>query len=135
MARPFLDTNVIVRHLTQDDPVQSPRATALFERLARGEATVHLVGTVIFETVIVLERDYGQAKWHIRNVLTDLLALPGLLLPEKARIQLALDLYANHRLPFGDAYHAAYMRELGLTEIISFDKHFDELPGLARVEP
>lgn len=135
MAASFLDANIIVRHLTQDDPVQSPRATALFERVANEELTVHLTEVVIVEAALVLEREYDQPRRHICDVLTDLLALPGLVLPEKQRVLEALRLYADHNLPFGDACHLARMRELKLTDIISFDRHFSRVPGITRRDP
>jgi len=34
-----------------------------------------------------------------------------------------------------DAYHAALMADIGLTEIYSFDPHFDRAPGITRLEP
>ncbi len=41
-------------------------------------------------------------------------------------------LYVEENLPFADAYHAVLMRRLGLTEIATFDKHFDRIEGLER---
>jgi predicted nucleic acid-binding protein len=34
-----------------------------------------------------------------------------------------------------DAYHAAVMESLGITEVISFDRHFGRIPGITRAEP
>ena len=53
---PFLDANIILRHLLQDLPDQSPRATAFIRRIEAGELTVRTTDTVIFEAVFVLER-------------------------------------------------------------------------------
>ncbi len=40
-----LDTNILVRYLTQDDPVQSPKATEIIERrLTQEEARLHQPG-------------------------------------------------------------------------------------------
>ncbi|MGI8549337.1 MAG: hypothetical protein ACR2PL_00870 [Dehalococcoidia bacterium] len=36
---PFLDTNLLLRHLRHDDPVLSPKATAVLERMEQGELT------------------------------------------------------------------------------------------------
>ena len=51
-----LDTNVLIRHLTRDDPVQSPKATRLIERTLTEEAPGFVNIVVIAETAWVLER-------------------------------------------------------------------------------
>jgi predicted nucleic-acid-binding protein len=56
-----IDTSILVRYLTQDDPVQSPRATAVLER----QLSRHMPGFVsvvtVAETAWVSARCYGVA--------------------------------------------------------------------------
>jgi predicted nucleic acid-binding protein len=132
---PFLDTNVILRHLLQDDPDQSPRATAYLLRVERGEVAVETADTVVFETVFTLERRHRRAKAAIRDQLLDILALPGVVLPGKSHLGDVFDLYVHHNIAFADAYHVVQMRRRGLTEIISFDREYDRVPGITRIEP
>ena len=54
----FLDTNVILRHLLQDHPNHSQRATTYFTLIERGEIQARTTDTVVFETVFTLERTY-----------------------------------------------------------------------------
>ena len=56
-----LDTNVIVRYLTQDDAVQSAKATELFERGLSEEEPGFVSVVAMVETAWVLERVYGLA--------------------------------------------------------------------------
>lgn len=135
MAPPFLDTNVLLRHLLQDHPDQSPRATAFLGRIEAGEVKVRISDTIVFETVFTLQRYYKQSKADIRENLLPLIELPGIVLPGKRRSRTAFDLYVDLNLPFADAYHAALMQSLGLSEIISFDEDFDRTPGITRQEP
>jgi predicted nucleic acid-binding protein len=135
MALPFLDTNVLLRHLLQDHPDQSPRATAYLQRIEHGEIDVRTSDIVVFEIVFTLERTYKRSKTSIRDGLTALLDLPGIVLPGKRRIKQALDLYAELNIPFPDAYFAVLMGQLKLTEIVSFDRDFDRIPGITRIEP
>jgi len=135
MALPFLDTNVLLRHLLGDHPEQSSRATAYLGRVEQGEVKVRTTDTVVFETVFTLQRQYGHTKAAIRDNLLPLLELPGIVLPGKRRLRQAFDLYVDLNLPFADAYHVALMRQLGLEEIVSFDREFDRVPGLRRREP
>lgn len=134
-AIPFLDTNILLRHLTADNPEQSPRATALLAAIEAGELKVHITDVVIFETVYTLERLYHQEKRAIREALALILALPGILLPKKRRLLSVLELYATKNLPFADAYFAIIMRDLKTNTIMSFDRHFDRIEGITRREP
>ena len=58
MALMFLDTNILLRHLLQDHPEQSPRATAYLARIEEGELRARIADAVIFETVFALQRHY-----------------------------------------------------------------------------
>lgn len=135
MAVPFLDTNILLRHLLQDVADQSARSTAYLQRIERGELRVHTADTVIFETVFTLQRTYKVAKADIAAILLPLIELPGIIVPHKRRFRTAFDLYVTLNLPFADAYHAALMKSLKLTEIVTFDREFNRVPGISRQEP
>lgn len=135
MSEPFLDTNIFLRHLLADHPDQSPRATAFLARVERGEVRVHTAQLVVFETVFTLERTYKRAKADIAAALLPLIELPGIFLPGKRLFRAAFDLYVHHNLPFADAYFAAWMRHKGVSEIVTFDRDFDRIPGIIRREP
>lgn len=133
MARVFLDTNVLVLHLLDNNPELSPRATAYLRRIEAGEVQVRTTDTVIFETVFTLQRRYRKSKQEIRDSLLPLIELPGIVLPGKRRLRQVFDLYVEHPVSFADAYHAVVMGQLKLTEIATFDEDFDKLPGITRV--
>lgn len=135
MPIPFLDTNILLRHFLQDHPEQSPKATAYLARIENGEIRVRIAETVIFETVFTLQRQYGHPKTAIRDNLVPLIELPGIVLPGKQRFRQVFDLYVDLNISFVDAYHAVLMKQLRLTEIISYDKGFDRVSGIRRVEP
>ena len=135
MMLAFVDTNIFVRHLTGDDPDQSPRATAYLRRVEKGELRVYTNDTVVFETVFTLERHYKQPKDKIRDTFLPLLELPSIILPGKRSLRKVFDLYVSLNLPFADAYHAVHMQRNKLTHIVSFDGHFDRVPGIQRLEP
>jgi predicted nucleic acid-binding protein len=133
MATPFLDTNVLLRHLLSDHAEQSPKATVWLARVEKGEIKVRTSELVVFEAVFTLQRHYHQPKPLIRDALLPLLELPGVILPGKRRFREVFDLYTRQNLPFADAYHAVLMKHLKLDEIATFDEHFDRIPGLRRV--
>jgi uncharacterized protein len=136
MALPFLDANVILRHLLQDIPDQSARVTALILRLAAGEVAVRTADAVIFEVVFTLERTYKVPRSKIFDTLWAIVVLPGVILPGKRRYRRIFELYLAHpRLSFADCSYVAMMERLGLTEIVSFDRGFDGMPAIERKEP
>ena len=60
-----LDSNVLVRYLTQDDPIQSPKATEIIERRLTEENPGFVCIVAMAETVWVLDRAYGLAVYEI----------------------------------------------------------------------
>jgi predicted nucleic acid-binding protein len=134
MALPFLDTNVLLRHLRQDHPVVSPRATALLGRIENGDLTVRTSDTVVFECVFTLQRSYRETRERIAAALLPLIELPGIVLPGKRHYRRVFNLYLNSKLGFADCYHVVLMQRLKLTEIISFDADFDGISGVNRRE-
>ena len=131
----FLDTNVLVRYFTTDDEAQAGKALALLMRVEAGEERVETSPIVLFETVYALQRLYHTPKARIRDLLLPLLDLRGLHLPGKAICAAALDLYVENNISFADAYNARYLRSRGIHEIYSWDKDFDAIEGISRVEP
>ncbi|HZQ38856.1 MAG TPA: PIN domain-containing protein [Dehalococcoidia bacterium] len=133
---PFLDTNLFLRHLTQDDLVLARRATALWRRIAGGAETVETADTVVFETVFTLQRFYHVSRGDIRDGLLPLLLLRGVRLANKRRYRGAFDLYVSMPpLSFADCFHIAIMEQRGLTRMVSFDRALGRIPGLTRMEP
>ena len=132
---PFLDANIFLRHLLQDHPDFSPRCTAYLARVERGELKVRTADTVLFETVFTLQRSYRQPKAAIRDSFLPLIELPGIVLPRKRRFRRIFTYYVDYNISFADAYHAVIMEGLKLTEILTFDREFDRVPTIRRIEP
>lgn len=136
MARfPLVDTNIFLRHLRQDHPDYSRRASAYFEQIARGDLVVETSLPVVFETVYTLQRFYQQPKAAIRDNVLPLLELPGVRLQHMRRIRRTFDLYVSYNLSLADAYQAALVLEQGHPALVSFDRNYDRVPGVPRVEP
>ena len=134
MALPFLDTNILLRHLRQDDPILADKASAILARIEAGELQVITSDIVIFETVFTLQRTYRQSKTAIAEGVLPLLELPGISLPGKRLYRRVFEMYQQTSLGFADCYHVALMERLGLDEIISFDTGFDRITAIARRE-
>jgi uncharacterized protein len=133
---PFLDTNVILRHVLSDNPDQSPRATAYFRLIANGNRSVQISDLVVFESVFTLEKTYRMPRHAIRDAIWPLLTLSGVTLEKKHEFHAVFDLYVNRpSLSFADCYHVELVKRLELPQVVSFDRGFDKVPGITRIEP
>lgn len=135
MALAFLDTNVFLRHLRQDDPIQSPKATAFFAKIEAEEIRVRTSDTVVFETVFTLQKVYREPRNRIVSGVLPLLKLQGIILPGKTSYRRVFDLFAGSKLGFADCYHVVLMQRLHIPVIVSFDGDFDHIVSIKRLEP
>ena len=132
----FVDTNILLRLLLSDEPNHSPRTRALFDRIARNQIIAWLSDAVIFETVYVLEKNNRIERERIANVMLDILNAPGTKYLGWANMHDVFALYTlHHHLSIADCLHASLARQLPAATIVSFDKGFDRVEGLRRVEP
>lgn len=133
----FIDANVFLRFLTRDDPVKAERVKTLLERAQRGEVALFTSESVIAELVFVLASPklYKLSRDQVRTLLLPIVSLKGLNLPGRKAVLQALDLYAASSLDFVDALAAAQMESHQITEIYSYDEHFDLVEGIKRLEP
>jgi predicted nucleic acid-binding protein len=137
MTQPFIDTDVIIRFLTGDDPEKQAAATALFEQVEQGLLTIQAPDTVIADAVYVLSspRLYHIVRSDIQEMLAALVRLPQFHVQNRWSILQALDLYASTKLDFGDALIIASMQQQGSQVLYSYDTDFDRMKGITRREP
>jgi predicted nucleic acid-binding protein len=131
----YLDSNVFLRYLLDDDPVRSNIAVELLERIDHGDEVATTGPLVIFEVIFTLQRRLKLPNRTVRELLTYILEMQNLRLPERALLISALDLYVELNIPFGDAYIAVSMMDQGIGEIYSWDADYDRVAGISPIEP
>lgn len=129
------DTNVLVRFLTADSPEQSPAARRAIEQATSGRLLMVVTDVVVAELAFVLTSVYGLPEGDAADRLTKLLGLPGIECSDAAMLADALALWAGGRLDFVDAYLAAIDRVTEGTAVLSFDRDFDKVEGVERIDP
>src|ERR1035438_9812559 len=102
-----LDTNVVVRYLTQDDPVQARKATEILERRLTPERPGFLCVVTMVETVWVLDRAYGLTAQEIAAALERMLQTDVLLIENEQEVFTAMIALKERRGTFADAFIAA----------------------------
>jgi predicted nucleic acid-binding protein len=137
MTRAFVDTNVFVRLLTNDDPDKQQRSARLFARVERGEVQLTTPASTIAEVVYVLHsrRLYNKSRGDVVYMLLPLIKLSGIKLAQRHIVIKALSLFESTKLSFGDAMIAASLLATQAKVLYSFDRDFDGIPGIHRLEP
>lgn len=131
----FLDTNILLRFLTKDDERKAQQALNLLLRIERGEVKVITSALVIFETIYTLQSFYRVPRRIIKEQILSIISLRSLHLPDKSLYHRAFDLYITKNISFADAYNAVYMQAEEITHIYSWDRDFDKIDGITRLEP
>jgi predicted nucleic acid-binding protein len=127
----FVDTNVLVRHLTGDPPEMATRAT----NYLGAASEVLLNDLVAAERVYVLESIYEAPRDQIATALRSLLGFDAVVCVDPALLLRAVEVYETHRLDFAEAYLVACAESTGVGTIATFNRSLDRIPTVERLEP
>jgi len=116
-----LDTNILVRYITQDDPAQASKATRLIEASCTAGNPGRLAHIVLCELVWVLRRAYGYSKPQVVAVLEQILVTAELAIEHEGIAFQALDAYRDGSADFSDYLLALSNRAAGCETTYSFD--------------
>lgn len=127
----FVDTNVLVRHLTGDPPDMAEAATEYL----RTESELLLTDVVAAETVYVLESFYEAPRAQVAQALRSLVAFDSVVCVDPALLLRAAEVYETHSVDFADAYLVACAESTGVLRVASFDRSLDRVETIERIEP
>jgi len=127
----FVDTNVLVRHLTGDPPAMAARATAYL----RAEPELLLTDLVVAEVVYVLESFYETPRSQVAEAVRSLVSMRSVTCLDPALLLRAVQVYEVHRIDFAEAYLVACAETTGVGVIASFDRSIDRVTSVRRLEP
>jgi len=132
----FVDTNLFIRYLTNDDPDKANKVENLLNQAAAGKIRLVTAEIVLAEVVWVLESYYSLKKDQISSMVKAILATPGLDVINGKLLEKAVDYYLYRNIDFIDAYIVALMEKLKISDIYSFDKkHLARINTINRIEP
>lgn len=132
---PFVDTNLFIRYLTEDDPVQADAVEHLFKRVKEGKESLQTSLLVITEIVWVLESIFKKSKNEIKEMVQKLINTPNLQIDQRDILLHGLEIYSNKNIDFVDAYHSALFKSSEQTIVYSYDQDFDKIEWIDRREP
>jgi predicted nucleic-acid-binding protein len=131
----FIDTNIFLRYFEREDELVYRKTERLFTEIVNGNVTGISTSLVIAEVIWVLKKFYSWDKEEICNNIELILKTPNIRFKERNILIEAVNLYREKNINFIDAYNYFFMRANGIDEIYSFDRDFDELLDIKRLEP
>lgn len=126
-----LDTNLLVRYLAQDDPIQSRKATEVIERRLSADDPGFISVVAMVETVWVLDRAYGLADAAIAQALERILQADRLVVESEQEVFTAMIALKEGRGAFADALIAALGGWANCSRTLTFDRKALRIPGFA----
>lgn len=131
-----IDTNLLVRYLTDDEPQKAKAVDSLLNKATKGELRILIPSIVIAELVWVLESYYRMDANEIAELVEAILNTPGAEVTEKQIIISALKFYRGKNIDFIDAWIIEFARENDIKTIYTFDKrHFKDIEGIEIKSP
>ena len=131
-----IDTNLLVRYLTGDDPQKARAVDNLLNRAIRGELKILIPSIVVAELVSVLESFYGMKAQEIAELVEAIVNTPGVEVTDKGIIVSALRLYRNKNIDLIDVWITEFAKEREIKTIYTFDKrHFKDINGIEVMSP
>lgn len=127
----FVDTNILVRHLTGDPADMAARATAYLAEAAE----MYLTDLIVAETVYVLESFYEAPREQVGAAMRSLVSMRSVVTVDPALLLRAIEVYETDRLDFAEAYVVACAESTGVGRVASFDRSIDRVDTVDRIEP
>ena len=131
----FIDTNIFIKFLVNDIPQKADACEKIFKNAVARKETLFTTEMVIAEIIWVLESYYELSQLEVQEKVEKILNTPNLICPHKDLILNALTIYGEKNIDYIDAYNALILKNKGITELYSYEKHIDRMDWLTRLEP
>ncbi|MFN2268940.1 MAG: PIN domain-containing protein [Desulfonatronovibrio sp.] len=136
MKKAFLDTNIFIRYLTNDDPVKADQVDGLLRRAARSQINLYTSEVILAEVVWVLESFYRLDRIQVAEKIRAILHTPGLTVLGRTDMNQVVRDYVEFNVDFVDALMVAIMEKNDIDQVYSYDrKHLSRFKRVSRLEP
>ena len=125
-----LDTNVLVRYIAQDDPVQSALASELIEEKCSARLPGFVGLVVLVELVWVSESCYGATRGEIAEIVRRILSIRQLVAQEAELVWKALRLFESGTADFSDCLIERMADTAGCDRVMTFDRGAAKTVGM-----
>ena len=123
-----LDTNVLIRYLTRDNPEQAEAARDLLVGLTVDNPGF-ICREVMIEVVWVLERSYRFSRERIADIVVELIATDTLVIEDDNDVAQAATAYRQGSADFSDLMILSAANRVGAQPLYTFDRRLSRLQG------
>ncbi|OGG17986.1 hypothetical protein A3D78_05895 [Candidatus Gottesmanbacteria bacterium RIFCSPHIGHO2_02_FULL_39_14] len=134
MEKAILDTNIILRYLTNDIPSQAEKVKRRFLEASKGKIQFEILSITVVEIIFQLENWYTLTKEEASLKVLTLFSPDWMIVREKEIIFEAINLYRLKNIDFVDLLVFVTAKNDN-RKLLSFDKDFDKLSPKIRMEP
>ncbi len=131
----FIDTNIFLRYFEKEDELTYKKIKKLFSEIIDGKVTGISTSLVITEVIWVLKRFYNWDKEEICNNIELILRTPNIRFKDRGILVEAINLFKKKNTDFIDAYNYSFMKANDVNKVYSFDRDYDRLEDIKRLEP
>jgi len=124
-----VDTNILLRHVLQDDPVQSASASRFLATREADDPAFVSTG-VLLEFIWTLRSRYRFAQSDVSQVVSSLLQSHDVVVQEAAGVRRALWDARDENADIADAIFAHTAIDAGCDGVVTFDRRAQRLPGM-----
>ena len=124
-----VDTNILVRLITQDDELQANAVARLMAKHARSEELLFVPITVVLELEWVLRSKKSKSKADVIQALSALLTMVELSFESESALEQALADYHDGGADFGEYIHLALSRNSEALPFWTFDRKASKAVG------
>ncbi|HEY0555336.1 MAG TPA: type II toxin-antitoxin system VapC family toxin [Thermoanaerobaculia bacterium] len=126
-----IDTNILVRFLTVDDPAQSRTVEALMETVEAQDDRLHINSVTLCELAWVLRSRYRMSREKISSALESLLSVTILEIQDRDLVEKALHDFRAGSASFPDYLIGWNNQKAGCMETLTFDRTLASYPGFS----
>jgi predicted nucleic-acid-binding protein len=126
-----LDTNILVRLITQDDPQQATLAERLIQQATDEGEACFVSNVVLCELEWVLESCYEATRSDLLTALQEIAAREIFAFEDSDALHWAINLYRKSKVEFSDALIGAKARSQGARTTYTFERVLSHHDGFS----
>jgi predicted nucleic-acid-binding protein len=131
----FLDSNIFIKYFQGKEEHYSEKLEVFFNNIVGGKIISFINSMVIAEIIWVLDRVYSWNKDEICDNIDFILNTPNIKIKERNILAEAIKIFRKNNIDFIDSYNYAYIKNLKSNQIYSYDKDFEKLSDIQRLDP
>ena len=117
-----IDTNILIRYITQDDELQSKAVERLLAKYDGETQSIFINNIVLCELVWVLDRGYKYSKEQITSTMRIIFSTTEFAFEHHNILWLTLEDYEHNKADFADCLIARINNNHGFKKTYTFDK-------------